>query len=86
MEKNQNILIVWLFFKKKAEQERSRIYRQRQKLGLINTKQTSTTPEVSLQDEGIAFLINNQNIEALESRQGFAIKSQQANRSGWSNC
>ena len=80
------MLTVWLFFKKKAEQERLRIYRQRQKLGLINAKQTSTSPEVSLQDEGIVFLINNQNIEAFESREGFTIKSQKANRSGWSNC
>ena len=38
--------------KKKAERERIRMYRQRQKLGLINTKQTSTSTEVSLQEEG----------------------------------
>ena len=38
--------------KKKAERERLRMYRKRQKLGLINTKQTSTSAEVSLQEEG----------------------------------
>ena len=34
--------------KKNAERERLRMYRQRQRLGLINTKQTSTSTEVSL--------------------------------------
>ena len=38
--------------KKKAERLRLRIYRQRQKLELINTKQTNTSTEVSLQEEG----------------------------------
>ena len=38
--------------KKKAERERLKKYRRRQKLGLINTKQTSTSTEVSLQEEG----------------------------------
>ena len=38
--------------KKKAKRERLRMYRKRQKLGLINTKQTSTSAEVSLQEEG----------------------------------
>ena len=38
--------------KKKAERWRLRIYRQRQKLELINTKQTNTSTEVSLQEEG----------------------------------
>ena len=38
--------------KKKSERERLRMYRKRQKLGLINTKQTSTSAEVSLQEEG----------------------------------
>ena len=31
--------------KKTAERERLRMYRRRQKLGLINTKQTSTSAE-----------------------------------------
>ena len=37
--------------KKKAERERLRMYRERQKLGLIHTKQTSTSTEVFLQDQ-----------------------------------
>ena len=38
--------------KKKAERESLRMSRQRQKLGLINTKQNSTSTEVSLQEKG----------------------------------
>ena len=37
---------------KKAKRERLRIYKQRKNLGLINTKYTSTSTEVSLQEEG----------------------------------
>ena len=52
--------------KKKAERERLRMYRQRQKLGLINTKQTIATTEVSLQETGreSSSFSNKQNIEA----------------------
>ena len=39
-------------FKEKSERERLGIYRQRQKLGLINAKQISASTEVSLQEEG----------------------------------
>ena len=42
-------------FKKKVERERLRMYSQRQKLRLINTKQTSTSTEISLQEEGREF-------------------------------
>ena len=38
--------------KKKAERERLKKNRQRQKIGLINAKQISASPEVSLQEEG----------------------------------
>ena len=39
-------------FKEKSKRERLGIYRQRQKLGLINAKQISASTEVSLQEEG----------------------------------
>ena len=38
--------------KKKAERERLKMCRQRQKLDLLNTKQTSSSTDVSLQEEG----------------------------------
>ena len=37
---------------KRAKRERLGIYKQRKKLGLINTKYTSTSTEVLLQEEG----------------------------------
>ena len=76
--------------KKKAERERLRMYRQKQKLGLISTKQTSARTEVSLQEEGreSSSFSNKQSKHRRLStaEKAFAIESQQANRSGWSTC